>query len=292
MANCTAIIVGAGRGPLVRTQTTRANNGDSRRSQSEVRFSSSSYAYSYRGPGGPDGAPAHFEYTAQSRGVAGPRVETVTETKLETLNSQKPLWSRPKSEITDEEHAEFYRHLTHDWNEPYGNLHFSAEGALEYTALLYLPKQPPFDQFDPSNRESNVSLYVRRVLIQRECSELLPSWLRFVRGVVECSDLPLNVSRETLQDDPRLGQIRKRLVKKVLDELSSLMGKDREAYASFWEGFGQVIKEAQVAAGGGVAGTNHVAHLSGAAAGVLLVTAVRGLMSRMEANEKATGNQY
>ncbi len=169
--------------------------------------------------------------------------ETVTETKLETLNSQKPLWSRPKSEITEEEHAEFYRHLTHDWNEPYGNLHFSAEGALEYTALLYLPKQPPFDQFDPSNRESNVSLYVRRVLIQRECSELLPSWLRFVRGVVECSDLPLNVSRETLQDDPRLGQIRKRLVKKVLDELSSLMGKDREAYASFWEGFGQVIKE-------------------------------------------------
>ena len=169
--------------------------------------------------------------------------ETVTESKLETLNSQKPLWSRPKSEITDEEHAEFYRHLTHDWNEPFGNLHFSAEGALEYTALLYLPKQPPFDQFDPSNRESNVSLYVRRVLIQRECTELLPSWLRFVRGVVECSDLPLNVSRETLQDDPRLGQIRKRLVKKVLDELSSLLGKDREAYASFWEGFGQVIKE-------------------------------------------------
>ncbi len=169
--------------------------------------------------------------------------ETVTETKLETLNSQKPLWSRPKSEITDEEHAEFYRHLTHDWNEPFGNLHFSAEGSLEYTALLYLPKQPPFDQFDPSNRESNVSLYVRRVLIQRECTELLPSWLRFVRGVVECSDLPLNVSRETLQDDPRLGQIRKRLVKKVIDELGSLLGKDREAYSGFWEGFGQVIKE-------------------------------------------------
>jgi len=169
--------------------------------------------------------------------------ETVTETKLETLNSQKPLWSRPKSEITDEEHAEFYRHLTHDWNEPFGHLHFSAEGALEYTALLYLPKQPPFDLFDPSNRESSVSLYVRRVLIQRERTELLPAWLRFVRGVVECADLPLNVSRETLQDDPRLGQIRKRLVKKVLDELGSLLDKDREEYASFWEGFGPVIKE-------------------------------------------------
>lgn len=169
--------------------------------------------------------------------------ETETTSSLETLNSQKPLWARPKSEIKDEEHVEFYRHLTHDWNEPLSNLLFSAEGTLEYTALLYLPSKAPMDMFDPSNRDSNVSLYVRRVLIQKECKELLPPWLRFVRGVVECADLPLNVSRETLQEDPRLGQIQKRLVKKVLDEMGSLLENKREEYTEFWEGFGSVIKE-------------------------------------------------
>ncbi|MEE2939759.1 MAG: molecular chaperone HtpG [Planctomycetota bacterium] len=169
--------------------------------------------------------------------------ESEETTELATLNSQKPLWSRPKSEITDEEHAEFYRHLTHDWEAPLTRLHFSAEGTLEYTALLYLPSKAPFDLFDPSNRDSNVSLYVRRVLIQRECKDLLPSWLRFVRGVVECNDLPLNVSRETLQDDPRLRQIQKRLVKKVVDELATQLADRREEYKEFFEGFGAVIKE-------------------------------------------------
>ncbi|QDV07553.1 Chaperone protein HtpG [Planctomycetes bacterium Poly30] len=169
--------------------------------------------------------------------------ETESVTKLETLNSRKPLWARPKSEITDEEHAEFYRHLTHDWNEPLSSMHFSAEGSLEYTALLYLPSKAPMDLFDPSNRDSNVSLYVRRVLIQKECKELLPSFLRFVRGVVECADLPLNVSRETLQDDPRLGQIQKRLVKKTLEEFAKLLDQKREEYAEFWDAFGSVIKE-------------------------------------------------
>ncbi len=169
--------------------------------------------------------------------------ETVTETKLETLNSQKPLWSRSKAEITEEEHAEFYRHLTHDWQEPLSHLHFSAEGTLEYTALLYLPTKAPYDMFDPSHRDSNVSLYVRRVMIQRECKDLLPSWLRFVRGVVECSDLKLNVSRETLQDDARIKQIQKRLIKKVLEELARLVDTKREEYAEFWESFGSVIKE-------------------------------------------------
>ncbi|MEL6904886.1 MAG: molecular chaperone HtpG [Planctomycetota bacterium] len=169
--------------------------------------------------------------------------ETETVTSLETLNSQKPLWARPKSEVTDEEHAEFYRHLTHDWHEPLSHLHMSVEGTLEYTALLYLPSEAPFDLFDPSNRDSSVSLYVRRVLIQKECTELLPSWLRFVRGVVECNDLPLNVSRETLQDDPRLRQIQKRLVKKVIDELAGLLDSKREEYAEFWSHFGPVLKE-------------------------------------------------
>lgn len=169
--------------------------------------------------------------------------ESVTEVKLETLNSQKPLWSRPKDEITEEEHGKFYQHLTHDWNPPLTQMLFKTEGTLEYTALLYLPSQAPHDLFDPSNRDSNVSLYVRRVLIQRECKGLLPTWLRFVRGVVECADLPLNVSRETLQEDPRLGKIQKRLVKKVLDEFKSLLSHRRDDYVSFWEAFGSVIKE-------------------------------------------------
>lgn len=175
----------------------------------------------------------------------GKPIEGETETTIETvtLNSQKPLWSRAKSEITDDEHAEFYRHLTHDWEAPLTRLHFSAEGTLEYTALLYLPSKAPYDLFDPSHRDSNVSLYVRRVLIQKECKDLLPSWLRFVRGVVECNDLPLNVSRETLQDDPRLRQIQKRLVKKAIDELGSLLTDRREDYTKFWEAFGSVIKE-------------------------------------------------
>lgn len=176
----------------------------------------------------------------EGKPIEGESEET---TELATLNSQKPLWSRAKSEITDEEHAEFYRHLTHDWESPLTRLHFSAEGTLEYTALLYLPSKAPYDLFDPSNRDSNVSLYVRRVLIQRECKDLLPSWLRFVRGVVECNDLPLNVSRETLQDDPRLRQIQKRLVKKVVDELSTQLADRREEYQAFFEAFGAVIKE-------------------------------------------------
>ena len=168
-------------------------------------------------------------------------MEEVTE--LETLNSRKPLWARPKDEITAEEHAEFYRHLTHDWNEPLEPIHFQVEGTLEYTALLYLPKERPLDLFDPSNKASSVSLYVKRVLIQKECEDLLPAWLRFVRGVVECNDLPLNVSRETLQDNPRIRQIRKRLVKKVLEVLGGILEGDRERYEAFWASFGLVLKE-------------------------------------------------
>tara|TARA_R110002072_G_scaffold107777_2_gene234174 strand:- start:1856 stop:3787 length:1932 start_codon:yes stop_codon:yes gene_type:complete len=161
----------------------------------------------------------------------------------ETLNSQTPLWTRPKSEIEDTEYNEFYKHLTHDWNEPGDVLHLRAEGTLEYTALLYLPSQKPMDLFDPGKTGAHVSLYVRRVLIQKECEELLPTWLRFVRGVVECADLPLNVSRETLQDDPRVKQIQKHLVKKVLEKMTSKLGADRAAYEAMWESFGVVLKE-------------------------------------------------
>ncbi len=169
--------------------------------------------------------------------------EPATVRRVETLNSRKPLWARPKDQIEKKEYDEFYHHLTHDWGEPLEVIHFKAEGSLDYTALLYLPKERGIELLDPAMTHSRLSLYVRRVLIMRECEELLPSWLRFVRGVVESSDLPLNVSRETLQASHKVRQIRKRLVKKVLETLADLCERGRPAYESFWTFFGPVLKE-------------------------------------------------
>lgn len=163
--------------------------------------------------------------------------------KLETLNSQKPLWTRPKSEITDEEYNEFYKHVSRDWNEPLSRVHFRAEGVHSYTALCYLPLKKGMELFDPSHLESKVALYVRRVHITSECAELLPTWLRFVQGVVDSDDLPLNVSRETLQHNRQLAQIKKRLTKKLLDELGRVLKNDRKQYLEFWAEYGQVLKE-------------------------------------------------
>ncbi len=162
----------------------------------------------------------------------------------DVLNSQRPIWTRPKSEISEEEHAEFYRHLTRDFSPPMETIHFKAEGTLEYTALLYIPSQRPFDLFGESGAQgSKLSLYVRRVQVSEECEDLLPPWLRFVRGVVEASDLPLNVSREVLQSNPHVRAIQKRLVKKVLSSLEGLLERDREKYEEFWGSFGPVLKE-------------------------------------------------
>jgi molecular chaperone HtpG len=159
------------------------------------------------------------------------------------LNSQKPIWIRPKSEVTSEEHAEFYRHLTHDFQEPLETIHFQVEGALEYTALLYIPRTKPMDLFSEKQHRSRLSLYVRRVQIAEECEDLLPPWLRFVRGVVEASDLPLNVSREVMQTNPHVRAIRSRLVKKIISTLETMLEKNREDYEVFWASFGAVIKE-------------------------------------------------
>ncbi|MCP3916222.1 MAG: molecular chaperone HtpG [bacterium] len=177
----------------------------------------------------------------EGKPIEGAEPETVT--KLETLNSMKPLWARPKGEIEEAEYEEFYKHLAHDWNAPLETVHFNVEGTFEYTALLFVPKDRPFDLFDPSRSQSSVSLYVRRVQIMRDCEDLLPGWLRFVRGVVESNDLPLNVSRETLQDNPKVRQIKKRLVKKVLESLAALLAGEREKYEGFWKAFGAVLKE-------------------------------------------------
>ncbi len=159
------------------------------------------------------------------------------------LNSQRPLWARSKDEITPEEYAAFYRHLTHDFSAPLESVHFKAEGTSEYTALLFIPSERPFDMFEPSRDRSRIALYVRKVFVMADCADLLPTWLRFVRGLVDSQDLPLNVSREVLQHNRSIAQIRKRLVRKTLDALGVMLAQRRADYERFWSAFGAVLKE-------------------------------------------------
>ncbi len=161
----------------------------------------------------------------------------------ETLNSQKPLWSRPAKEITDEEHADFYRHLAYDPQPPVRVVHLKAEVPVEFTALLYVPKAKRPDFLGAGEQTSKIALYVKRVLIMPDCSELLPPWLRFISGVVECPDLPLNVSRQTLQANPVTRRIQKHLISKVLGALKTLLTEDRESYEAFFAAHGRVLKE-------------------------------------------------
>jgi len=173
-----------------------------------------------------------------------PDSEKTTVTRTETLNSMRPLWTRPASEVAESEHTEFFRHLAHDWQgDPLEIVHFRAEGTHEYTALLYLPTTRTPDVLDPTLRKSHVSLYVKRVFVMDDCEELLPPWLRFVRGVVDSADLPLNVSRETLQHSRQIHRMRKRLVKKLLDAMDKVLKERRDAYVAFWRQFGPILKE-------------------------------------------------
>ncbi|PWR21770.1 molecular chaperone HtpG [Zavarzinia compransoris] len=158
----------------------------------------------------------------------------------ETLNSASALWTRPKSEITAEQYAEFYRHAGHAADEPWATIHWKAEGTIEYTGLLFIPGTRPFDLFDPK-RESRLKLYVRRVFITDSCEALLPGYLRFVKGIVDSADLPLNISREMLQESPLTAKIRSGLVKKILSELEKRAGDD--GFKTFWDAFGPVLKE-------------------------------------------------
>ncbi|MFW5909100.1 MAG: molecular chaperone HtpG [Desulfosalsimonas sp.] len=157
----------------------------------------------------------------------------------ETLNSMKAIWAKNKNEITDEEYNDFYSHISHDWNPPLDRMHIKLEGVTEYTALLYIPSQAPFDLFHPE-RQHGVQLYSRRVFIMENCKELLPEYLRFIRGVVDAPDLNLNISRELLQQDVLVQNIRKNLVKKILEKLEQM---DQETYAKFYDQFGAVLKE-------------------------------------------------
>ncbi len=161
----------------------------------------------------------------------------------ETLNTMRPLWTRPKDDIQRSEYDEFYRRQTHDFVAPREVIHFKAEGTSEYTALLFVPGARPSDMFEAAHGKSRLSLYVKRVLIMEECPELLPPWLRFVRGLVDSPDLPLNVSRETVQQNATIRAIKKRLVKRVIDSLVAMLETRREEFRAFWRDFGPVMKE-------------------------------------------------
>ena len=165
----------------------------------------------------------------------------VEDGKEEAINTAAALWTRPKVEITPEQYKEFYHHAAHSFDDPWLVLHNKAEGALEYTNLLFVPGTKPLDLFDPL-RKARVKLYVKRVFITEECPELLPPYLRFLRGIVDSEDLPLNVSREMLQNNPMLTKMRNQLTKRTLGELAK-KAKDAEDYGKFWENFGAVLKE-------------------------------------------------
>ena len=158
------------------------------------------------------------------------------------INSMKPIWTRPRSEVKDEEYKEFYKHISHDWNEPMCYWSFRAEGRSEYQALLYAPSEAPFDLYYQTGKWG-LHLYVRRVLIMELCQDLLPPYLRFMRGVVDSADLPLNVSRQRLQEDRHIAQIKKWLTRKVLDSFDEMNRKEPAEYLKLWKNFGRVLKE-------------------------------------------------
>lgn len=163
----------------------------------------------------------------------------------ETLNAASAIWTRPPKEVTEQQHTEFYHHTAHAFDEPWLVMHNRVEGLVSYTNLLYVPSTPPFDLYEPE-RKNHVKLYVNRVFITEDTKGLLPSYLRFLRGVVDSEDLSLNISREMLQTDPKLAKIRTGLTKKVLSELKKKSNKDADAYAVFWKNFGAVLKEGLV----------------------------------------------
>ena len=156
----------------------------------------------------------------------------------ETLNSMKAIWTKNKKEVTDEEYNEFYSHISHDWNPPLAHLHLKLEGATEYSALLYIPSKAPFDLFSHEQKHG-IQLYSKRVFIMENCKELMPQYLAFVKGVVDAPDLNLNVSREILQQDALVRNIKKNLVKKILDLLAEM---EQEKYETFYAEFGPIFK--------------------------------------------------
>ncbi len=179
------------------------------------------------------------ELDAEGNPVEG-KTKTVSED--ETLNSRKAIWLRSPQDVTDDEYSEFYKHVAHDWTEPLERIHYRAEGSQEFTALMFVPGTVPFDY---NYRESKwgLSLYVNRVFIMDHCEDLVPTYLRFLRGVIDSSDLSLNVSREILQKDRQVQAIKKAVASKVLKHLGTWLSERRETYEKFWTNFGPTLKE-------------------------------------------------
>jgi molecular chaperone HtpG len=179
------------------------------------------------------------EWREGKDGESGDQVVTDED---ETVNQASALWAKPKNDITEEQYKAFYKHVGHDYEDPLAWVHARVEGKSEYTQLLYLPAKAPFDLYDRNVRHG-IKLYVRRVFIMDDAEQLLPAYLRFVRGIVDSADLPLNVSREILQESKDIEAIRKGCTAKVLGMLADMASNDKEKYATFWAAFGRVLKE-------------------------------------------------
>ncbi|PWJ05147.1 molecular chaperone HtpG [Streptomyces sp. NWU49] len=177
--------------------------------------------------------------------LVGERGEDGEAAEPETLNSMKALWARSREEVSEDEYHELYKHISHDWRDPLQTIQLRAEGTFEYQALLFLPAHAPHDLFTRDFKRG-VQLYVKRVFIMDDCEALLPPYLRFVKGVVDAQDLSLNVSREILQQDRHIRMMQRRLTKKVLSSVKTMMTEDAERYATFWREFGTVLKEGLV----------------------------------------------
>ncbi len=185
----------------------------------------------------PDAPEAEGEKKAEQKEAASK--EPVIKEKI--VNSQQAIWLRPRADIKEEEYKEFYQHISHDFGEPLKTIHYTAEGAQEFKALLFIPKKKPYDFF-MRDAKKGLQLYVNRVFITEECEKLLPGYLEFIRGVVDSSDLPLNVSREMLQEDRQLVSIRKALVGKIFSTLKEMQEKELPTYLEFWEELGVILK--------------------------------------------------
>ncbi len=176
---------------------------------------------------------------------AGEEIKDAKKKKVittETLNSQKALWTRPKADITPEEYKEFYHHVSHHFDDPLEIIHFSMEGTSEFKSVLFIPEKSPWNMFMPEQKH-NVHLYVKRIFIMDDCKHLVPEYMRFLTGVVDSNDLPLNVSREILQQDGNIRKIEKNVVKKVLGALTSMKDKEHDKYLKFYKEFGKMLKE-------------------------------------------------